>query len=491
MATTFFNLFTRPYSDVGASNFVKVALYKASSPLAIFDSQPADTPGPLDATTWSFPGLPKDNFICRIFEVTADDDVVRQIEGEFTFIPSSSRFDYKNPILIEIGVTEIPGNEPTVFPFDVNTVTVPDWIGWEPMIEKIGSGTMKPDIDYSYDIETGEWTLLIEDDIFQEHVFYWVQFRPIIIVDESVNQYATLFSDVLVVTANTTLTAADIGKKILVKSATSYIEITLPDISTVVENRIAFFEFCQGTLKCCKIKTYSGDIIDWIKKGVSDRNALYGCPNETIELFKEVVDDDASQWRVHNADGNYKTVGQRVAEDQISTGVTNKLLLDGGGTTGVSSDDYARLYYDNVLFLPGAQVCTYANWSSGNNRYLYSLKDSGTGKFHIPDLRDKYMRNSGDTRTAGTFMDHAMLSHRHLTVKKNSGDNEGTLDENGSVNSSKDNGESNGYILSGGGTDATAGLSSKMVNDGGDLITTNTDTEVRPVTVVENYYVLV
>lgn len=476
MATTYFSLFTRPYNDIGVTNFVKVVLYPANDPLAEYDSKVSEDPGPVDAKTWAFPGIITQNYICKIFEVDGDDNVVRQIEGEFTFIPSSSSFRYKEPIFIQIGVTPIPGDEDNLFPANVNTVNVPDWIGWTPIIEKLGIGTQKPSSDYTFDEETGDWDLLAVGDVFENNSYYFVQFRPIITLDEAVpNESAFLFSQSMVVTADTTLVAADIGKKILVKGATAYVEITLPDITTVIENRIAYFEFCKSTLKCCKILTHSGDVIEWF---YTDQSAVYGCPGETIQLFKEVVDESTSVWRVHHSDGNFREVGQRIGEDQIAANVLNKVALDGGGTLGISSTEYARLYNEYVLRLPGAQVVSYASWATGTNKYLYSLKDPSTGKFHVPDLRNMFRRISDGIRTAGNFQDHAMMQHYHEVKRGDAYDG--------------DNQES--YGRAGGGQETnpqTDIISSAMTDVSGNLLTNNISTETRPVNVSENVYVVV
>lgn len=487
MATTFFTLVTRPFSDIGSANFLKIVLYKTTSPSAVYTSQTADDPGPTDTIEWAFPGLESANYICKMFEVTADDDVVRQLDDEFTFIPTSTRFDYKQPILIKIGTTEIPGNEPTVFPADVASVVVPDWIGWTPVFWQPGVGPLKEGIDYEYDITTGTWSIP-GGGTFIDETYYFVTFEPVIVKDESVSQYLTPFTEVLVITTTTTLTADDIGKKILVRPTGSYLEITLPDISTVVENRIAYFEFCQGNLRCCKIKTFSGDIVDWYKKGSDDRIALYGCRNGFLELYKNVVDEDTSVWRVHNASNDFYTVGHRIAEDQVNANVVNKVSLFFSDATGISSEDFARLYNEYVLNLPAAQVCTYANWSVGNNKYLYSLKDSGTGKFHVPDLRDKFLRVTDGSRIAGDFQDHAVQQHRHLLAKNS--DSEGLLTKLKRLFAKKDNGQTNGYILAGGDSEPDVLQSGKMVDDNGDALTANIATETRPVNVAENYYVL-
>lgn len=487
MATVFFNLSTRPFSS---TNDITVKLYKTTDPLAAVATQ-TDTTVPHVAKTWSFPGLDKTNYICKILETTGGSTI--QVLDEFTFVPDNNDVDYKPPQLIQFGVTEIPGDEPNIFPAGVNNVVVPDWIGWDVIIERIGSGTMKEGVDYSYIPETGYWQLLQDGDIFGNEEYFFVQFQIKVSEGGGTPEPPVVFSfrDRLLVTVTTTLTVEDIGKKILVRAASAYLEITLPDIALVAENVVTYFEFCQGNLKCCKIKTASGQVIDWLKRNGTDRSFLHGCPNETIELYKEHVDEDTDYWRVHSSDGNFRSVGQRVAEDQIAADVVNKLLLDGGGAGGVLATEYARLYEDYVLNLPASQVVAFSLWTTGNNKYKYSYKDTGTNRYHIPDLRDMFMRMTDGTRKAGDFMDHAMQDHRHLTVKFNTGNNTGNPAANKTINSSKDNGQTNAYILSAQAIAADAGLSSGMVDDDGDAIIDNIDDETRPVNVTENYYVLV
>jgi hypothetical protein len=153
-----------------------------------------------------------------------------------------------------------------LFPAGVNTVTVPDWKNWDIQAERIGAGTMKKTIDYSWNEATGVWTLLAVGDVFVDGEYFFVTFAPRVNIGGGVNNASgALFSQRKLVTNSVTLTASDIGKKILVQGAVSYLEITLPDIATVTENKITFFEFGRGTLKCARIKTATGQIIDWLQ----------------------------------------------------------------------------------------------------------------------------------------------------------------------------------------------------------------------------------
>lgn len=482
MATVFFNLVTRPYSTI---NDVKVALYKTTDPLAEVTSQ--TLPGPLLQTTWSFPGLERVNYICRIYEM--DGVTVVALLDEFTFVPDNETVEFKSGVMIQAGVSALPGGE-GVFPSGVSTVIIPDFIGWEIIVDRVGADTKIRDVDYSWDPITGTMILLKEDeagnvDQFADGEYWWFEFELRESTGGGVSESGgDLFRSILYVTNDTTLVAADIGKKILVKGAVPYLEITLPEISACVSNRVTFFEFCRGTLKCCRIKTFSGDVIDWLEGSLS---SVYGCPNETIELYKENVIDETPLWRVNDSDGNFRSVGQKINEDMNAAGVFNKLALDG---SAVSSEDYARLYNRYVLVLPGAQVCAYADHETGNNIYKFSLKDSGTGLFYVPNRQGKFTRNTDGIRLPGDFEDQGIPAHIHYTMVDQDA-TPGTL--NATTNKralrAAGLGGNSSYRMQGSNTAALeVGETSNPFIDG---VEQTGAADVRPDNVAENAYILV
>lgn len=86
----------------------------------------------------------------------------------------AGEYVYKPPITIKAGIT--PG-----FPSGVNTVTfdgtngTPDWRGWNPIFFR---GTiMEVGVDYSWDIDTGQWTLLIANDKTGPSEKFFVSFQ--------------------------------------------------------------------------------------------------------------------------------------------------------------------------------------------------------------------------------------------------------------------------------------------------------------------------
>jgi hypothetical protein len=80
----------------------------------------------------------------------------------------AGKFTYKKPQYLTAGVT------PDFFA-GVNTASFPDWIGWTPIITR--AGVMKPNVDYSFDIDEGELTLLKTGDKFGNNEDFFVQFE--------------------------------------------------------------------------------------------------------------------------------------------------------------------------------------------------------------------------------------------------------------------------------------------------------------------------
>lgn len=87
-----------------------------------------------------------------------------------------SQLIYKKPVVIQVGVT-------AGFVANQNTATLDgsnntdDWRGWEIIMERPPLGTMKKDIDYSYNVNTGVLTLLKPGDSFQLNEFFIVSFE--------------------------------------------------------------------------------------------------------------------------------------------------------------------------------------------------------------------------------------------------------------------------------------------------------------------------
>ena len=381
------------------SDDLRYELYKASAPLAVVASQTFSAPHP--ARTVNFLGLARVNYIFRLIQETSGGDV--SIIDDYNFTPDNDEVFFYSPEKVKVDITTGVTNGTTSFTFD-GTAGTPDWRGREMYPERVGQGTMERDVQYSWDTATGEFNLLQPDDIFQPEEIFNITFDPLMRNGQS-PVVVTPFSEVLIITGTTTLTTTDIGKKIIIKGATPYFVVTLPEGATVAENLITYFEFGTGSHVNVKIQTFSGDTIDF---GKGNLDHITGGVSERISIFWEST---VGEWRVHEYDGNFLSVGRIISTDGNTDIECNVQEMDG---SNMAVATYKRLYEDFVQKLPPSQVCNYADWGTGDNNKKYSYSN-GTN-FRVPDRRDLFSRNTDGSRLPGVYQDHQFPTHEHETT---------------------------------------------------------------------------
>lgn len=402
MSTCNFRIYTGAFALI--SDPLRYELYKASNPLAVVATQTEAAPHP--ARTVNFLGLARVNYIFRLIQETSGGDVA--IIPDYNFTPDNDEIFYYTPEKIKVNDTIGVTSGTTSFTFD-GTSGTPDWRGREMYPERVGQGTMERDVQYSWDIATAEFNLLQTDDIFQEDELFNVTFDPLL-RNSQTPVVATPFSEVLMITGTTTLTSADIGKKIIIKGATPYFVVTLPDGATVPENIITYFEFGTGSHVNVKLATFSGDTIDF---GKGNLDHITGGVSETISLFWEST---IGEWRVHEHNGNFLKVGRIISSDADTTIECNVQELDG---SNMAFATYKRLYEDFVQQLPPSQVCNYGDWGTGDNNKKFSYSN-GTN-FRIPDRRNLYMRATDGSLLPGVYVADGNKAHGHGVITGGNG----------------------------------------------------------------------
>lgn len=373
---------------------VRIDVATAADPNTTVTSQLFNPPHP--QRTVMFPGLSRINYIFTVRKIDGTDHttIISQL-GQFDVVPDDNSITFKVPFQVLVGTT--PG-----FTAGATSVVLDgtggkeDWRGFTIHPERIGQGTMKLGVDYTWDSVTGEWDLITTDDSFQDGEYFFVSFDPINGQGSGVTPPPTvltgLFSDKLIVTGTATLTSADMGKKIIIKGASNSFVVTLPDLTGVTELVPFWIESGIGSHKTVRLQTTSGQTIDWLK---GSRTDLKICPNESLVIYKEIVGPD-QQWRVHDSDGNFKQVGRIISTYAALADEFNCLELNGAD---VNINDYSRLYEDFVLHL--TNTVSYASWSTGANKYKFSVASGSV--FKVPDLRGIYLRNSDGSLATGTF----------------------------------------------------------------------------------------
>lgn len=406
MPTETASFYTGAFPTITA-NDLKYVLYATSDPLAEVDSQTFAPPHP--ARTVVFSGLEKVVYNFKLLKMSGGSPVDTLID--LIFEPNNSEFRYRDPEILEVGSTPGLVDGATSFTFD-GTAGTADWRGWTPIMQPPGFGPLLEGYNYTWDPVTGLFTL-VDGTTFSTGVRYLVEFEPITASSAAPPSALRLFTGVMEITANTTLTADDMGKKILINPASPYIVITMPDIATVVAQRVTFFETVpQGAGNRFCVEIAAAGATEW-QFGKPGRTKMYMLPDETFEAYKYELTGGDPAWRVQNAVGNYLTVGRSFASDQ--TEELNAQLFD-GSTGDVESD--ARIWNDFVLQLDGAQVCSYADWeSTPANQTKWSLQNGDTpAKFHFPDRRNLHERNTAATpAVAGVYQADQLLKHKHVT----------------------------------------------------------------------------
>lgn len=419
MSTVALQIFTGAYPLI--SHDITINVYAETDESAIVATLTHAPPHLAD--TWSFAGLDRVNYLFKIFE-TSGGTILQQLADNMYVVPASvGGVNTKATEQIQADVT-------TGFTSGVNTVTfdgtsgAEDWRGWEiSTLSRLGGiGDMKKGsgLDYTWNKNTGQLLLQQAGDVFAPNEWFNVEFEDQITDGStSVPVNLPLFRTPLIKTVNYSVSAGDFGGVIIADPADIYIEFQLPDIATVVAGRVLDFEFrrsATSTLftkdRCAKILTATGQVIDWMKGG---RNDLFFCPNENFSVYKFIdPSGPTSIWRIRYPFGNWLRVGEQVGDDSVPDNMFNKILFNGASIDWLQ---YARLYNDYVLNLPGSQVCNYDDWATGDNIYKYSLANSSNpanaGQFHIPNRQGQFERITDGTRLPGHLQGQQMPDHRH------------------------------------------------------------------------------
>ncbi len=390
---------------LATANRTRINLYKESAPLAIVDTLTHDAPH--GEETWTFFGLEAgENYRYRWIEIDGGGATLQQYATQWFTVPATGTVEVKPTayLVMDLDLAEVVNEEGVKVGkiTDANTLVfdgtddTEDYRGWDITVDKPGFGDQFPGSNYTWNKTTGTY---VSGNPLEAEEKLTFQFDPKIAAVVPVES-RNLYEGVLIVTGTVALTTNDIKKKIIIEGAEPYLEITLPTTNTIPENKIIYIESGIGNHKCARIISATGNDIQWMQAGRSD---LFICPSESIQLYIE-----GSNIRVHLAEGNFKTVGEIISEFTPVASVINKVELN---ATEYDIYEQARLY-EYVLSLTANERVSYVNWSTGNNKYKYSLAN-GSGKFHVPDIRDLFERVTDGTRNSGDYLADMVGPHTH------------------------------------------------------------------------------
>jgi len=406
--TTVLNAYSKGYPSI--TNRIKASVYTQSNPTAIVASIIDVTAGH-PARTWSFPGLPRQNYGFSLDEINAGGFVVNNL-ALFAVVPGPvDGLLTRNDEQIKCGLT--PGFVPgaTSFVFDGTEFPAasgffkPNYIGWEIVPSELtGRGILVRDLlDYTWDKVTGTFQLTQAGDIFPASMFYNIHFNP---VQNPIGGSYPTVKDFLInfIDSSTTLDDTYFGSKLICEPATEYIEVTLPDITTIPSGRPMMVEVGGSSLSCVKIIPYGSNTINFLSGNI------YALPSESFWIYRYLSSDlTVDEWRISESSGNFRVVGNSLSSDQVQSGIVNAQLLN-----GLQGDIllHARIYNEFVLNLPVSQVVDYDSWATGTggiNKLFFSLANSANpsflGKFRFPDRRNFFERNNSSGKAGDYFTD--------------------------------------------------------------------------------------
>ncbi len=404
MSTLVLDLYTKAYPSI--TNRIKCSVLELSSPFAVVASIIDTTVGHPERF-YNFSGLPRNTYKVSLDEIDGAGLPINNL-ALFSVTPGAlgnvlSRDDEQ----IQVDVTTGLVSGTTSFTFD-GTGGKPDYIGWEivPTEQAGGRGLAVRGVDYSWDSITGTFTLLQPGDTLNSMAYWNIHFNPINQTAGGSQPTVTDFQ-INYLQVDTTLDDTYFGKKLIVEPTGVYTEITLPNIDTVVSGRKMMVEITGSSNLCVKFIPFGSNVINWL------RGNIYACANESFSIYKFVNPNTLDpEWRICEAEGNFKTVGQEIAHDAVISDLFNCHEYDG---SDLDVEQYSRLYNEFVLQLPSSQRVDYDAWGlTGTlNKYFFSAANSSNpsnaGKFKCPLRKGLFERNNS-TGKAGDWFDESIKS---------------------------------------------------------------------------------
>jgi hypothetical protein len=391
-----------------ATNWLVVAIYKASAPATLVASQGFAAPH-TSAQDIVFSNV--DNAVYNV--ITYENNVNAPggtIRHQFIYNPTYINAIIKTDLVLTVNAG---ANNPVG---GTNTFTLASLAGLTYSIERRGFGTMEQGADIILSNNNQTWTLNQAGDQFMGGEKFIVHFQPQISTTNAVpNQSAgLLFSGAEILTADTALDNTHIGKTIILQGATSKITITLPDFSTFADNILTAIVSEGGNHINATIQTFNGT--QFFSFLGSNRTKVYLGQSERIWIYKF-----NSKLYILHADGNFKTVGDIIhsfkkQDNVLLTGELNTIFCNG---STLARDVYPRLW-EWVQTLDASDLVSDATWntSDANGKYINKGKFStgdGATTFRVPLLYDAgFLRAvDGVARKSGSYEYPTIMYHEH------------------------------------------------------------------------------
>lgn len=406
-------------SLLNPANNLVFALYDASAPTVLLESQaPAKPYGNPLQVTFLYNCINGHVYLFELWE-SPDTTPSGAVRNSTNVTVSGNTVNVRTDEYLEVDVTPDLVSGTT-------TYEKTDYENWYFSIERIGQGTMTP--SSAPDITQPQYerlnnddtpndlgpkiSLLTVDDEFQPNEKFVVRFLPQIIVAPPPATPSGLFGEGREITADEVLTTADIGKALLLKSATTTLNIGLPSLALVSDFAFMYFFSTGGNHINA---TLDADGTDTILYPTGLPAVILGqC--ETAIIYKAF-----GVWNVLTDLQGVKQVGELVfnyGQDEINT------ILCAGQT--LLRAEYPRLWA-YVQTLDAGCLVTDSAWTGttqivdtgGVNITYYTKKGcfstgDGSTTFRVPLLTNAFIRGvDGSTRVPGPLEIQALQRHGH------------------------------------------------------------------------------
>lgn len=406
------------------TNWLVVAIYKASAPSTLVASQGFAAPH-TSAQNVIFTGLDDAVYNVITYENTSN-AAGGTIRHQFVYDPTYQSASVRD----DLALTTDSGTGNPVS--GTSTFTRADLLGWTYSIERRGFGTMVKGVDVSVSIDGTIITLLTSGDKFQVNEVFILHFLPQIIISKALNNANAgfLFTDYVLVTADTTIDNTYFGKIVQLQGTNPTLTITIPDFASFPDMKFIAIESDGGNHINATIKTGVAGQFIW-HKGVS-KTQIYLGQAEHVWMYKA-----GGKLHISHRDGGFLTVGEIVHQfkkqdnsNPLTTGELNTVFADG---STLSRTVYPRLW-EWVQTLDASDLITDSAWltlDSTTGKYLSKGKFStgdGSSTFRVPLLYTVYdgggraitgsfLRGvDGSVRKAGSFEADGMGAHQHDTA---------------------------------------------------------------------------
>lgn len=458
------------------ANFFVFALYDSTAPTVLLEkiAPPKPYGNPIQGQ-FLYNCINGHNYILKVWE-SPDDTATGIVRNETDLTARGNVVTVRDDEYLQVDVTA------DLFS-GTNTYINPTYENWDIAIGRVGAFPITPEsaadisapnyrrtnADDSPNDLGSKITLLDDGVTWQSNETWYVTFKTKIEIAPDPGTPSPIFGSGRIITANETLTSADVNNCLLVQSATSKISLTLPLLSDVVDFSFLYFNSQGGSHKNAVILAQGSDKISYNGDRV---NIILG-QREVLRIYKGF-----GKWQIEGEHSYYNNGDKFVASYLVTE--TNCMACDGSLKLRT---DYPRLW-EWVQSLGAGVVVTDTVWTSttitraGVTYYTkkgcFSTGDGST-TFRVPLIQDNFIRPAdGSTFIAGQFRVNTNLKHIHLNGMGN--DTTGLFVYGGKTTNMP--GAATRTIANAFNADIYQGKSSEMSLDGGDNIWT--DDEAKP-----------